>query len=138
MSSGVTISPDVLPAYHSLKQGRQARYLILRLSDDLKSIIVEKTGTDNNYETFLQDLPELECRWAVYDFEYEKEGEGKRSKLIFFSWSPDSAKIKSKMVYASSRDALRRSLDGISAEIQGTDPSEVEHVAVLDKVTRLR
>jgi hypothetical protein len=31
------------------------------------------------------------------------------------------------MVTASSRDPLRRSLDGISAEIQGTDRSEVEY-----------
>lgn len=41
--------------------------------------------------------------------------------------SPDDAKIKQKMVFASSRDALRRSLVGIATEIQGTDYSEVEH-----------
>jgi hypothetical protein len=31
------------------------------------------------------------------------------------------------MLFASSRDALRRSLVGIAAEIQGTELSEVEH-----------
>lgn len=31
------------------------------------------------------------------------------------------------MVYASSKDALRRSLDGIATEIQGTDFSEVAY-----------
>lgn len=41
--------------------------------------------------------------------------------------SPDDAKIKNKMLYASSKDALRRSLVGISTEIQGTDYSEVAH-----------
>jgi Cofilin/tropomyosin-type actin-binding protein len=41
--------------------------------------------------------------------------------------SPDSAKIKDKMVTASSRDALRRSLVGIAIEIQGTDYSEVAY-----------
>lgn len=39
--------------------------------------------------------------------------------------SPDGAKIKDKMVSASSRDAIRRSLVGIAVEIQGTDYSEV-------------
>jgi len=39
--------------------------------------------------------------------------------------SPDDAKIKQKMLFASSRDALRRALVGIHAEVQGTDPSEV-------------
>ena len=41
--------------------------------------------------------------------------------------SPDDAKIKQKMVFASSKDALRRSLVGIATEIQGTDVSEVAH-----------
>jgi hypothetical protein len=31
------------------------------------------------------------------------------------------------MLYASSKDALRKSLVGISSEIQGTDMSEVAH-----------
>lgn len=39
--------------------------------------------------------------------------------------SPDDAKIKQKMLFASSKDALRRSLVGIAVEIQGTDFSEV-------------
>jgi hypothetical protein len=48
----------------------------------------------------------------------------------FFSLSsraPDIAKVKSKMLFASSKDALRRALVGIGAEIQATDPSEVAH-----------
>jgi cofilin len=41
--------------------------------------------------------------------------------------SPDGAKIKDKMVAASSREAIRRSLVGIAIEIQGTDNSEVAY-----------
>ena len=41
--------------------------------------------------------------------------------------SPDDSKVKQKMLFASSKDALRRSLVGIAAEIQGTDFSEVAH-----------
>ena len=41
--------------------------------------------------------------------------------------SPDEAKIKQKMVFAASRDALRHQLVGISTEIQGTDLSEVAY-----------
>lgn len=44
-----------------------------------------------------------------------------------FIRAPDEAKIKSKMVFASSRDALRRKLDGIAVEIQGTDATEVSY-----------
>jgi len=48
-------------------------------------------------------------------------------KLITSIRAPDDAKIKQKMVFASSRDALRRALVGISVEIQGTDYSEVAY-----------
>lgn len=40
------------------------------------------------------------------------------------------------MVYASSKDALRRSLNGIGAEVQGTDFSEVAYETVLEKVSK--
>jgi cofilin len=82
-------------------------------------------------------LPENDCRYAVYDFEYDTaSGEGKRSKIVFFIWSPDTAPVKSKMVYASSTDGFRRALNGISAEVQGTDFSEVAFETVLEKVSR--
>jgi cofilin len=38
------------------------------------------------------------------------------------------------MLYAASKDALRKKLDGIYTEIQCTDLSEVSFEAVLDKV----
>lgn len=41
--------------------------------------------------------------------------------------SPDEAKIKQKMVYASSRDALKRALTGVAVEVQGTDYAEVAY-----------
>lgn len=84
----------------------------------------------------------------MYDFEYEKvSGEGLRNKILFFVWyqflmlmfllnlrAPDTSKVKQKMLYASSKDAIRKKLVGIGAEIQGTDMSEVAYETVLEKV----
>lgn len=56
--------------------------------------------------------------------------------MVFYAWSPDTANIRAKMVYASSKDALRRALNGISTDIQGTDFSEVAYESVLEKVSR--
>jgi len=125
-----------MDTFQLLKLGKKIKYIIFNLSKDNAEIVVEKTSSSQSYEDFLSDLPEAECRWAVYDFEYEREEGGKRNKICFYSWSPDEAKIKQKMLFASSRDALRRSLVGIAAEIQGTDMSEVAHESVLDKVSR--
>lgn len=53
-------------------------------------------------------------------------------------WSPDTAPIKSKMVYASSKETIRRAFNGIGVEIQGTDYAEVSHESVLEKVSKGR
>lgn len=39
--------------------------------------------------------------------------------------SPDVAKVRTKMLYASSKDRFKRELDGIQVELQATDPSEM-------------
>ncbi|THG00415.1 hypothetical protein TEA_019691 [Camellia sinensis var. sinensis] len=39
--------------------------------------------------------------------------------------APDTSRIRSKMLYASSKDEFKRELDGIQVELQATDPSEM-------------
>ncbi|KAG6916316.1 cofilin [Tephrocybe rancida] len=126
-ASGVGVNSLCLEQYQALKLKKTFKYIIFTLSKDNTEIVIEKTSVSQEYDDFIADLPETECRWAVYDFEFEKEGSGKRNKLTFVSWSPDDAKIKQKMLFASSKEALRRSLVGIAVEIQGTDFSEVAY-----------
>ena len=144
-SSGVAVNSEALQAFQTLKLGKQAKYIIFSLNSTNTEIVTLTTGEKNaSYDDFLKELPADQCRWAVFDYEYETDDGGKRNKLVFFSWcvplfhcslncahhrcrcrSPDDAKIKQKMVSASSRDVLRRALVGIGAEIQGTEYAEV-------------
>lgn len=135
-SSGVAVSQECLAQFQELKLGKKIKYIIYTLNQNNTEIVVAKTSTSSSYDDFIAELPPAECRYAIYDFEYEKGDEGKRNKICFFTWSPDDAKIKQKMVFASSKDALRKALVGISSEIQGTDFSEVSYETVLEKVSR--
>ena len=83
--SGVSVDDACLQAFQELKLGKKLKYIIYQVSADKTSIVVTKKSEDASYDTFLADLPENECRWAVYDFEYEKNG-GKRNKICFFMW----------------------------------------------------
>lgn len=48
------------------------------------------------------------------------------SLLICLTYrSPETSKVRGKMVYASSKDRFKRELDGIQFELQATDPSEM-------------
>ncbi|KAI8877121.1 hypothetical protein K501DRAFT_45371 [Backusella circina FSU 941] len=136
MSSGVAVNEQCLELYQNLKIGQKYKYIIFKLSDNLKEIVVDKSAETGEYDEFLGSLPQDEPRYAVYDFDYEKPGEGKRSKITFYSWIPDTSKVRQKMLYASSKDALRKNLVGIAIEIQGTDASEVDYDTVLEKASR--
>ncbi|MFE7592494.1 actin-binding ADF family protein [Kitasatospora sp. NPDC057512] len=136
MASGVGVNDVCLQEYQLLKLKKTYKYIVFNLNKDNTEIVVEKTSTSQDYDDFIADLPETECRWAVYDFEFEKEGAGKRNKLTFVSWAPETARIKQKMLFASSKDALRKALVGIAVEIQATEYSEVAYESVLDKASR--
>ncbi|OZJ02327.1 Cofilin [Bifiguratus adelaidae] len=136
MSSGVTVSDACLEAFQQLKLGKKYQYVIFKISDDMKEIVVEKAESGQDYDAFIAALPADEPRYAVYDFQYEKGDEGIRNKITFYTWTPDTAKIRQKMVYASSKEGLRRKLVGIAVEVQGTDFSEVDYQTVLEKVSR--
>ena len=86
-SSGVAVNPDCLEQFSALKLKKAFKYIIFTLNKDNTEIVVEKTGpTTATYDEFVGDLPENECRWAVYDFDFEKDDGGKRTKITFFSW----------------------------------------------------
>ncbi|KAG0081959.1 cofilin [Linnemannia elongata] len=135
-TSGVKVHPDCVEIFQELKRGKTHKYIIYKISDDLESIEVVKKSADEDYDSFLTELPSDDCRWAIYDFAFKAPDGGDRNKIVFYSWSPDSAKIKPKMLYASSKDGLRKALNGIAAEIQGTDYDEVAYETVLERIRR--
>ncbi|OQV15573.1 putative Cofilin/actin-depolymerizing factor-like protein [Hypsibius exemplaris] len=142
MASGVTIADDCKVQFEAIKRDKKHRYLIFVIKDE-KQIVVEKQGERNGkYEHFVQDLlaagPD-DCRYGVFDYEYDHLGQGTASsvlkqKLILMSWCPDTAKIKKKMLYSSSFDALKKALVGIAKYVQATDESEASKEAVEEKL----
>jgi len=44
----------------------------------------------------------------------------------FVCRSPDTARVRSKMIYASTKERFKRELDGIQIELQATDPTEMD------------
>jgi cofilin len=72
--------------FQDLKLGKKHKYITFRINDDKTEIVVEKKSSSSDYDEFLADLPETACRWAVYDFEFEREDGGRRNKIVFYSW----------------------------------------------------
>lgn len=106
ISPRVQVAPECITKFNELKLGKTIKYIIYALSDDYKSIIVEDTSEDADWDAFREKLINAKSktksgaltkgpRYAVYDFNYDlASGEGQRSKITFIAWSPDDAGIQ--------------------------------------------
>jgi len=79
MSSGVAVSDECKSHFEDVKKGKKYRYVVYYIKDE-KTIQVESLGErDASYNDFLRDLQksgEAECRYGLYDFEYEHQCQG--------------------------------------------------------------
>ncbi|KAL3625886.1 Actin-depolymerizing factor 3 [Castilleja foliolosa] len=120
----MAVHDDCKLKFMELKTKRTHRFIIFKIEE--KQIIVEKLGEPTQtYEDFTACIPADECRYAVFDFDFFTEENVPKSRIFFIGWSPDTAKVRSKMIYASSKDRFKRELDGIQVELQATDPTEM-------------
>jgi len=143
MASGVQVSKCCKDAYDEVKKDKKNRYIIFVIEDE-KMIKVEKVGArDATYDDYTEDLTkhgDTECRYGLYDYEYENQCEGiadasqKKQRLFLMIWCPDTAKIKKKMLYSSSFDAIKKALVGVHKYIQATDASEASKENVEEKL----
>ncbi|XP_060783829.1 cofilin-1 [Neoarius graeffei] len=133
MASGVTVQENVLTIFNEMKvrkahsnneeRRKRKKAVLFCLSDDKKQIIIEEgreilQGDEGDpYLEFIKMLPPEDCRYALYDATYETR-ETKKEDLVFIFWAPECAPLKSKMIYASSKDAIKKKFTGIKHEWQ--------------------
>ena len=78
----VTLSDEVLETYN---KHNTWKFIIFGLVNNNTEIGVIKASLSAKYDDFLHELPKDDCRWAVYDLEYDS-GEGKKTKRVFYDW----------------------------------------------------
>ncbi|XP_078205672.1 zinc transporter 6 isoform X3 [Callithrix jacchus] len=144
MASGVAVSDGVIKVFNDMKVRKSStpeevkkpkKAVLFCLSEDKKNIILEEgkeilvgdvsQTVDDPYATFVKMLADKNCRYALYDATYETK-ESKKEDLVFIFWAPESAPLKSKMIYASSKDAIKKKLTGIKHELQANCYKEVK------------
>nr|XP_055187030.1 cofilin-1-like [Nyctereutes procyonoides] len=135
MASGVVVSDSVIKMFNDMKVPKSStpeevkkhkKAVLFFLSEDKKDIILEEgkeklvgdvsRTVDDLYAILVKMLPDKDCRYALYDATYETK-ESKKEDLVFIFWAPDSALLKSKMIYARSKDAIKKKRTGIMHEL---------------------
>ncbi|WVZ86681.1 hypothetical protein U9M48_033430 [Paspalum notatum var. saurae] len=123
---GMAVSDECKLKFQDLKSKRSFRFITFKIDEQTQQVVVDRLGQPGDtYDDFTASMPEKECRYAVFDFDFTTDENCQKSKIFFISWSPDTSRVRSKMLYASSKDRFKRELDGIQLELQATDPSEM-------------
>lgn len=149
--SGVAVDDECVKVWQLLKT-KKIKCANFMLTPDYRKIVVEKSSIiERNprdppnpewFEQWTNSLPENGCRYACYDAEIGINlgagvSTGSRSKLTFVTWAPSTAKIKDKMVSASSKDALKKKFDGIQIEWQLNDEQDYEASTIIEDMQTL-
>nr|XP_060140985.1 destrin isoform X1 [Globicephala melas] len=149
MASGVQVADEVCRIFYDMKVRKcstpeeikkRKKAVIFCLSADKKCIIVEEgkeilvgdigvTITDP-FKHFVGMLPEKDCRYALYDASFETK-ESRKEELMFFLWAPELAPLKSKMIYASSKDAIKKKFQDASVS-RGEWPQSLGWPVIFD------
>merc|ERR1711879_145076 len=100
---------------------------------DKKTIVVDikEPNMALAWSAIKEALPDNEPRYAVMDVDYTTDDGRAQSKLTFVFWSPDDkTSVKDRMLYASSKDAIKKKLTGIMKEIQANDNDDLSEESV--------
>ncbi|ERF74010.1 hypothetical protein EPUS_03825 [Endocarpon pusillum Z07020] len=144
--SGLTVHPDCIKAFNDLKLGNNGiKYIIYKISDDQKEIVVDEISKETDYNVFREKLQNAQEKngksrpsYAVYDVAFDLAGgEGHRTKITFITYiDQDNTSVKARMTYASSRETLKNSLSGISMTWQASEPGELEWEPLLKEASK--
>jgi cofilin len=139
MSSGVKVNDACVASFTTIKKaGKGGRYIIFRIGDDKKEIVIDKEELTEGgpYTNFTEALSKDEPRYAVVDFEWKNDDGVTKNDLMFLAWSPDTCSVKPKMLYASSLDAIKKKMDGCKKYIQCNDNDEITVEALTSELKK--
>ena len=137
--SGISVSEDAVNVYYHVRSRSTYKWVLWKINAGGTTVVIDAVGDPgSSYESFLQTLPNNDCRYGVFDYELKLPDGQKMNKLVFLNWAPDSAKVKSKMMYASTKDFFKGHLDGLSAEFQASDLEEISEGEVAEAIAALK
>ncbi|XP_062256679.1 non-muscle cofilin 1-like [Platichthys flesus] len=145
MASGIKTSDEVTTIYNEMRlvkndanQLERIRIVVFEIKDSQiqpTKTFRQKDLTDveNVYKVFLEQMPSGECCYLLYDCHFETK-DSPKEELVLVMWTPDTSKCKDKMVYASSKQYIRKAMPGIKHEMEFNDASDYEIETFADKL----
>uniref|UniRef100_A0A7N0V9U7 ADF-H domain-containing protein n=1 Tax=Kalanchoe fedtschenkoi TaxID=63787 RepID=A0A7N0V9U7_KALFE len=134
-TTAMCLTDECKSYFMAMKWKKVHRYIVFKIDEKSREVTVDKVGgAGEGYADLAASLPNDDCRYAVFDFDFVTVDNCRKSKIFFIAWSPAASRIRAKILYATSKDGLRRALDGIHYELQATDPDEMGFDIIQERV----
>ncbi|PQQ07463.1 actin-depolymerizing factor [Prunus yedoensis var. nudiflora] len=122
-SSGMGVAEHCKNTFLELQRKKAYRYVIFKIDEKKKEVVVEKTGGPaESYDDFTASMPENDCRYAIYDFDFVTSENCQKSKIFFIAWSPSVSRISAPRC---SMQHQRTGLFGGSCNSEGPKGKEI-------------
>ncbi|KAA0193350.1 hypothetical protein FBUS_08144 [Fasciolopsis buskii] len=134
MASGIKPSNECLSAYNSIKMNHAHPYAIFTINTTKNEIGIYKLADPGStHEDFLKDMRALESEGCFAVLDYCPPG-ARSNSLGFISWVNDNLPIAKRMLYASSKNGLKKSLEGIKFCIHASDMEDLSEQSMTQAV----
>jgi len=145
VDAGIACPDSTIEKFKELQKGRAYHAVIFKIANKKEVIVdavVENDDTDEgewDWDVICEKIVESgEPRFAACDFHWRGKKEDRdMTKVLFISWTPESARPGDKMLYASTKEGFKAKLDGVQKVIQATDDSELGHEAIVEHIDAL-
>ncbi|KGO72164.1 Actin-binding, cofilin/tropomyosin type [Penicillium italicum] len=141
---GNFVADECISAFNQLRsgpEGTRPKFIIYKISDDRKSIVVEETSTEKDWNFFRLKLWHAADkdgnptpRYAVYNMEYEVGSEGKQTTAVFIDWNPCCAPLQMCLLYLNNRQKLTIPFD-LKVSIEADCMEDLEWAIVVKEVS---
>jgi len=149
----IAIDKPIYDEHDKVNHNKQ-KFAVFKFNDARNQIVLDQPeGAENTmnleakpeemsvHEFFsTQRLPENEVRFAIYTYDITLEGgygRSKRDKCLFISWCPGGAKIKDKMIFASTKATLKKELGGFPKEIQAGSYADLASENIIEGLSEM-
>ncbi|VAH88707.1 unnamed protein product [Triticum turgidum subsp. durum] len=125
-TEGMNIKEECKRWFTEMKWKKVHRFVVYKIDERTRAVLVDKVGgPGEGYDELVAALPGDDCRYAVFDFDFVSVDNCQKSKIFFILGSPAASRIRAKILYATSKQGLRRVLEGVHYEVQATERSEM-------------
>lgn len=120
------LNTAVVEAFHSMKEQKNARAILLRVDSSNQGLTMQKTGFEISTEEAMRQIPLNEAALILLWFEYDtyERPPVRTDKFILINWCPEGTPFRKKMALMTSLEELK-SLGGIAKTVDSTDYNEV-------------